>query len=929
MAESIYGDDVADHSSLLWGFVARHYSIRQLGPLQCHSTDEDLGDKEDVSSVDIEHTVVHSNEDLISSGSDHDEFAAAVANSLETFKEQVEAELQAAGDTTFDQTLEHAPSCPLQTGEQKPDPLKAQESSLLQEDSAIHRSNEDWCLQHSCILSPSPRNGDCLLTSLLAGVALNDESHTHLALVDLRLNLFHVVHLAQLINEPWVTISAADNEQFRKSGTDGVKDHVIAAARLFEIPFVLIQTDDQSVDPIEPTIQLITPPDYSAPFPGTEPMRLALLLHSGQHYDAAYLNYSLVDAVHSPLFNIESLLHHLHGTGGITSGATVEPMVITPGVTVHEPSVVCPSPLANEPYHPAAPAADSDTPPTSDADGDSLRKRVTDLKEKFAESQFRLKEAENLLQVEVSLREREALRLGSLVTDAELRQAADFQLREIATQKSASDQDKLLKCQSTLSRVQLELQDSQRELTASTLLLGEQTTKNSHLVTKSQKNAQELQQARTAVTTTQASLDASLGDSTRLRLERAADRQSWDSVVEGHRQSLTQLEAEVAHLTGERNVAVTSLALFQAQAAHSNVSVASGETHNTTLRPQTSVQIRQLKTEVTALRKHITTLVTASQELQDSLEAANDTIGQYHMHDSQPREPSDAPPSAVTIPDPAHIGDTAMEAIRELSSLRAQMTKINGFPDDISNVNWQQIASDLLNLTEFQDLESLAAQRLCVVLRKERAVVEYTSSEATRHTSSDSGASRRNKGKLNLADVTQHNIHAELKSLLSDLFGNPPPLDDLMNRFLNGPGSDDILQHLVERVVDLDERCTVVLLKFVLSTAEQTRHTHLSGHRKKVVKEEPSADLDQLRLDFTDLTSRARSQERSHSEDLIKIQAAHQASHRETVALYESKMDLLQPASGRPDARASVLHARCLLLQSEVDATRCHEDHSG
>ncbi len=263
-----------------------------------------------------------------------------------------------------------------------------------------------------------------------------------------------------------------------------------------------------------------------------------------------------------------------------------------------------------------------------------------------------------------------------------------------------------------------------------------------------------------------------------------------------------------------------------------------------------------------------------------------------------------------------------MEAIRELSALRAQMTQINGLPDGISNVNWQQIDADLLCLTEFKDLEALSAQRLCVVLRKEHAVVEYAASEVARNASSDSGSTRRNKNKLKLTDVIQHNIHAELGSLLSDLFGNPPPLDDLMNRVLNGPGSDDILQHLVERVVDLDERRTVVLLKFVLSTAEQTRHTHLSGHRKKVVKEEPSADLDQLRLDFTDLTSRARSQERSHSEDLIKIQAAHQASHRETVALYESKMELMQPDSGRPDARASVLHARCLLLQSEVDALR-------
>jgi hypothetical protein len=56
IAENIYGEHVADYSSLLWGFIARHYSMPQLGPLQCYSTDEDLGDKEDVSSVDIEHT---------------------------------------------------------------------------------------------------------------------------------------------------------------------------------------------------------------------------------------------------------------------------------------------------------------------------------------------------------------------------------------------------------------------------------------------------------------------------------------------------------------------------------------------------------------------------------------------------------------------------------------------------------------------------------------------------------------------------------------------------------------------------------------------------------------------------------------------------------------------------------------------------------
>ncbi len=165
--------------------------------------------------------------------------------------------------------------------------MKAQEASVLQEDPAIHQANEDWCLRHSCILSPAPGDGDCLLTSLLAGVALNDESYMNLHPVHLRLELFHGVHLAQQDNEPWVTISAADNEQFRKSGTDGVKDHVIAAARLFEIPFVLIQTDDHSADPIEPAIQLIMPPDYSAPFPSTEPMRLALLLHSGRPYEAA------------------------------------------------------------------------------------------------------------------------------------------------------------------------------------------------------------------------------------------------------------------------------------------------------------------------------------------------------------------------------------------------------------------------------------------------------------------------------------------------------------------------------------------------------------------------------------------------------------------------------------------------------------------
>jgi hypothetical protein len=93
IAENIYGEHVADYSSLLWGFIARHYSMPQLGPLQCYSTDEDLGDKEDVSSVDIEHTVVHDNEDPISSSSDHDEFAATVAKHPETFKVPVEVEL--------------------------------------------------------------------------------------------------------------------------------------------------------------------------------------------------------------------------------------------------------------------------------------------------------------------------------------------------------------------------------------------------------------------------------------------------------------------------------------------------------------------------------------------------------------------------------------------------------------------------------------------------------------------------------------------------------------------------------------------------------------------------------------------------------------------------------------------------------------------
>ncbi len=84
MAESVYGDDVADHSSLLWGFLAKHYSVRQLGPLECPSTDEDRGDNEDTSSVEIEHTVVQNNEDPVLSDSDPDEFAAAVAASLQT-----------------------------------------------------------------------------------------------------------------------------------------------------------------------------------------------------------------------------------------------------------------------------------------------------------------------------------------------------------------------------------------------------------------------------------------------------------------------------------------------------------------------------------------------------------------------------------------------------------------------------------------------------------------------------------------------------------------------------------------------------------------------------------------------------------------------------------------------------------------------------
>jgi hypothetical protein len=47
-----------------------------------------------------------------------------------------------------------------------------------------------------------------------------------------------------------------------------------------------------------------------------------------------------------------------------------------------------------------------------------------------------------------------------------------------------------------------------------------------------------------------------------------------------------------------------------------------------------------------------------------------------------------------------------------------------------------------------------------------------------------------------------------------------------------------------------------------------------------------------------------------------------QSSHRETVALYEAKIASIQPTSKCPDARASVLHARCLRLQAELDTLR-------
>jgi Leucine-rich repeat (LRR) protein len=191
-------------------------------------------------------------------------------------------------------------------------------------------------------------------------------------------------------------------------------------------------------------------------------------------------------------------------------------------------------------------------------------------------------------------------------------------------------------------------------------------------------------------------------------------------VVEDHRRSLTLLETEVLQITSERNIA---LALFQAQAAHSNVSVASSETQNTASALQSQTQIRHLKAELLALRQHITTLGVSSQELQDSLETANDIIDQHNMQDNQAPDCSDTPPSAVTIPNPVRLGDVTLEAIKELSALRSQVTRIDGLPDDMSNVSWPRITRDILGMENFHNLETLSAKRLCFVLQKEHMVL--------------------------------------------------------------------------------------------------------------------------------------------------------------------------------------------------------------
>jgi hypothetical protein len=80
---------------------------------------------------------------------------------------------------------------------------------------------------------------------------------------------------------------------------------------------------------------------------------------------------------------------------------------------------------------------------------------------------------------------------------------------------------------------------------------------------------------------------------------------------------------------------------------------------------------------------------------------------------------------------------------------------------------------------------------------------------------------------MRLTDAVLQNIQAELGSIVSDLFGVSPLLKDLMNRVLNTQYPDSVLSALVARVVDIDERRTMVLLKFALSTAEQATSANL------------------------------------------------------------------------------------------------------
>jgi hypothetical protein len=172
----------------------------------------------------------------------------------------------------------------------------------------------DVCKDFSFVCVPSPGDENCIITSLISGASQNDNPQASIAPMDLRLALFDRVLSAQKGGSP-VTISAADNESFRNAGIDGERDHVMAAADMFETPFVSIQTDDDSLDPVEPIIHFIEPSGYPTML-GTDatPVCLALLLHNGRHYNAAYLEYSCADASQSPFFSLDSLRRHLQRT---------------------------------------------------------------------------------------------------------------------------------------------------------------------------------------------------------------------------------------------------------------------------------------------------------------------------------------------------------------------------------------------------------------------------------------------------------------------------------------------------------------------------------------------------------------------------------------------------------------------------------------